>query len=224
MRRTIGGSAASLALTCATPWAAAQWSATVLHPPGSYYSVVAGVSATQQFGLWAPTTQSGSYPVIWSSGGLINLGPGTGNGGSLQCGTDNIQGGDYRGRAAIWYATPESRVDLDPGGTIISFVRGVCAQEQVGTRGSRAALWRGSPGSLVDLHPSWAYNSCAYGTDGVHQGGFTQTMGGPPYAALWSGNATSVVNINPAGALASTVRAVAPGQQVGWASFPFQTF
>jgi hypothetical protein len=68
----------------------------------------------------------------------------------------------------------------------------------------------------VDLTPAGAYESYAYATDGVHQGGDVTTENGTSgYAAMWSGTASSVINMTPPWATIGGISGMAPGQQVG---------
>jgi hypothetical protein len=196
-----------------------QWFATRLHPLGAYDTSLGGLSATRQFGLWQETAFSVQKPVIWSgAASFIDLAPGPTDWGALTGGSDALQFGDFRGRAAIWHGTPSSRVDLDPAGQFGSFVLGAAGSEQVGVRGSpqRATLWRGTAASMVDLHPAGALESGAHGTDGTRQGGYVHFN--TEHAALWSGTAASVVDLNPPGAGSSGIYGMVPGQQVGFAT------
>lgn len=89
---------------------------------------------------------------------------------------------------------------------------------QVGQANGQAALWSGNAASYVNLAPTGAYASVAFGTDGVHQVGYTQASAGsivPVRAVMWSGNASSMVDLTPAGYESALASAVQGGQQVG---------
>jgi hypothetical protein len=138
------------------------------------------------------------------------------------------QVGEIEGHAVLWRGTPESRVDLegvDQGSVALAARSGV----QVGTvvapsALNRAVLWTGAFGSRINLHPSGAYDSIAYATDGLRQGGTVRWVwNGAEHAALWSGTAASVVDLSPAGR-PSAVRGMAPGVQVGESFFQGQGY
>src|SRR4051794_23526244 len=75
--------AVPLAMCCAP--LLGQWTATRLHPSGSYSTSVNGVSASQQAGFWQATQSSLTKPVYWSgsSGSMVNLAPGASDLGEL---------------------------------------------------------------------------------------------------------------------------------------------
>jgi hypothetical protein len=218
----------SLLLTGLPAAALADWTVIPLHPAGAYATAVGGVTATQQVGFWQATSFSNSKPVIWSgtSGSMINLAPNPSDYGLLYGLSGSTQFGMFRGQAALWHGTPESRVSLHPSGAPSdsgSDVFGMSGSEQVGqyfTPGvGHAAVWHGTSASFVDLHPNGAFRSVAHATDGTLQGGDFQTEFGGTHAALWSGTAASMMDLNPPGAGGSTIYGMAVGQQVGFGIF-----
>lgn len=106
---------------------------------------------------------------------------------------------DQNQRAALWYGTPESFVDLTPpgfeGGQGQAY--GVAGGQQVGgaatrqTGGTRAMLWFGSAESYVDLG-----SGVAQDTNGRQQVGWIPTVGFDNHAAVWSGTPQSRLDLH----------------------------
>jgi len=199
----------------ACPAAAQQWIAVRLHPEGAYFSQVYAVAPGVQGGWFQG--QTGSKGVLWhgANTGWTSLA----DGGVVLGIWGGVQVGDVNGQASLWTGTAQSRVNLYPleAATALA-VRG---DMQAGTAivgNNHAALWRGTAASFVDLHPAGAWESIARATDGVLQGGFARWD--LRHATIWSGTPQSVVDLHPAGAGESEVWGMAPGIQVGWATFP----
>jgi hypothetical protein len=164
-------------------------------------------------------------PVIWNgtAASMINLLPELTDWGRLSSINGQFQGGQFRGKAAIWQGTPESRMILHPPGTPPtsgSAIAAMAGTQQVGSYGAggfgqqHAALWYGTPESFVDLHPSGAFLSSAGATDGSLQGGYVSLTGSGYQAALWAGTPESFINLTPGGF--GMVHGMVPGQQVGF--------
>jgi hypothetical protein len=118
------------------------------------------------------------------------------------------------GHAFLWELTPESAIDLHPGGNplyVHSEGAEIRGDQQVGSAGTglfqtyHAILWRGSAASAVDLNPEhlgFAY-SLAHDTNGRQQVGLATVNPGNPFdpnqfahAMLWSGTAASALDLH----------------------------
>jgi len=216
--------AISVAGFLASP-AAAQWSATIMHPSGAYASEIRALAPGQQAGGSVKPSFSEDYhaalwngPGPWTSlvlgGGVVGM-------------TVTQQVGAFGGRASLWSGTPASRVDLNPPGVAVAVAYGVSGNQQVGylnlAGNYNAAMWSGTAASYVSLHPSGATNSAAYATDGTRQWGFV--TGPTPEgirgtAGYWTGSASSFVSVNPGPAWNSAIQGVGGGQQVGYSLIP----
>ncbi|MFI4881662.1 MAG: GC-type dockerin domain-anchored protein [Phycisphaerales bacterium JB064] len=145
----------------ATLWRGDAGSAVELHPAGAGYSSIACTDGARHGGLvdasavlW--TGDTGAYTVLHSGRGMGSFVLAIH--GEYQAGA----AGDGRGHAALWQGTPESMVDLHPGGADHSLVRSIYTDgagpgEQGGElnptfSSSKAALWHGTAASYVDLH------------------------------------------------------------------------
>jgi len=202
--------------------AAAQWSATIMHPTGAYASEIRAVAPGQQAaGSLKPSPTEDYHAALWS-------GPGTwidlGLGGGIVGMSATQQVGSFAGRASLWSGTAASRMELFNG---VSIAYGIAGGQQVGyvsqAGNYAAAWWSGSAASYVNLHPSGATESVAYATDGMRQWGFVTAptpQGVQSTAGYWTGSASSFVSINPGPAWNSAVLGVGGGQQVGYSLIP----
>ncbi|HEX3601878.1 MAG TPA: hypothetical protein VHU84_17125, partial [Lacipirellulaceae bacterium] len=78
--------------------------------------------------------------------------------------------------AALWNATTNSLVSLNPGSDWHSSAFGASNDSQVGqgsgsAENDHALLWHGTAASFVDLNPAGFYTSEAYGVSGNNQVG-----------------------------------------------------
>ncbi len=220
------GRFAAFASTCAMGgFAQAQWSVVRLHAVAFNGSGLRAASDGWQGG-WAALNVD--KPVLWhaASGQWINLAPGLPDHGMVLGMHAGSQVGQFNGHASLWFGTPNTRIDLNPGWAQGSFATAVWGDEQVGyvygaSGPTRAALWHGSVLTYTDLHPEAAtLGSEATAVAAGQQGGWVQYPTGAKHAALWSGSAASFVDLNPPGAYDSLVSGMWPGQQVGSAYFP----
>jgi len=120
--------------------------------------------------------------------------------------------------AALWFGTPESRIDLALATSSALAVRGNMQTGWVQVQSTyHAAIWRGNAASFVDLHPLGASSSYTYATDGVLQGGvawYAIPNGTQSHAAIWNGTAQSYLDLSPGGRDAY-IHGMVPGVQVG---------
>lgn len=130
------------------------------------------------------------------------------------------------GRAAVWYGTAASRVELHPAqATMGSFLVATTGIEHVGdihignsfiVDNHHAGFW--PLGGFIDLNPTGATRSTARGISGGKQVGGAAIGVTPNYhAALWSGTAASFVDLHPAGATDSLAFGISGNQQAGHA-------
>ena len=215
-----------------------------LTPPGATTATAAGISGAQEVGSVGSGQASVSHAFMWNgdANSAVDLGLG-----SAVATSGGQQVGSANSHAALWSGTAESLVDLNPGVYTQSAATGIANGQQVGwatrqascieNKGAcgggngtytviRALLWTGSAASAVDLTPfNLGYGAGrAWGTDGTQQVGIGYRQIGPtaftgPWAVIWSGTYASAVNLNPNGASVSEARAIAGGQQVGYAIF-----
>lgn len=208
-----------------------QWTAVPLHPPGMSQSKALAAYGSRQGGLVTTSDPGGpGRAAVWegSAEGWLDLTPSwavvgliNGMDASSQVGQVSPTSGTFH--AAIWHGTPESAVNLHPGGGYwASEAKAVSGSMQVGiashtqTGRPHAALWHGTAASFVDLHPAGAEQSRALATDGVLQGGWATLPGGAiAEAVIWAGSAESVVDLTPPGVFEAKVFGMAPGVQVG---------
>ncbi len=205
----------------------AQWTETVLSPPGSISAKAFGAGGSQQVGYARLPDPNWQVAMLWSgsAGSWVNLNA-TDRGmlasqayattGSQQVG--QAQGSDYRYFACLWGGTADSYVNLSPNeGDSVAF--GVSRNHQVGQAsgdlGPVAALWSGTADSFVNLNPLGAMTSSAVGVFGEQEVGTVDFDGSGPHAALWNGTSSSFVDLQPGGATSSFARGVFDGQQVG---------
>lgn len=201
--------------------APAQWTMSILTPPGTSQPEARGVGDGQEAG-W--TVNGGAtHAVLWTGSAVswVDLNPvGStfsqcyGVGGGQQVGTSN-------NRASLWSGTAASWVNLTPAGAGGGIANGVGAGVQVGNVSiashPHASLWHGTAASWVDLNPAGITNSRCVATNGLQQVGYTSD--GIEHAALWSGTAASWIDLNPAGAIDSRATGVTAGGQAGYADF-----
>lgn len=220
---TVLGLALGPLLVC-TPAASAQWSATIMAPPGTYESEIWSLSPGVQGGMVAPTSTMLARAALWHGvpGAWIDFGPG----GTIYAMTPAQQVGIVNGLgAALWSGTPQSGVSLFPGlpGMNGSTAYALAGGQQVGKVSFsnatwHAALWYGTAGSFVDLNPPGAIQSIVNATDGTRQwgGANIQTASGvegrPGY---WTGTANSFVNLNPSPGWGGVILGVGGGQAAG---------
>jgi len=208
-----------------------QWQAVPLHPQEESQSKAFAAYGTRQGGLVTTSDPGGpGRAAVWegSAESWLDLTPSwavvgriNGMDGSSQVGQVSPTYGTFH--AALWRSTPESAVNLHPGGGYwASDAKAVVGNMQVGrashtaTGRSHAALWQGTAASFVDLHPAGAEQSHALATDGVLQGGWATLPGGArAEAVIWAGTAESVVDLTPPGVDEAKVFGMAPGVQVG---------
>jgi len=219
--------AAISAAGCFAAPAAAQWSATILHPPGAYSSSVQALAPGQQAGtVQLSSLASTGNAALWNgtAGSWSSLGQGFA---AIYGTTGAQQVGQFNGHASLWSGTPASRVDLHPSVAAGSVAYSVDATRQVGyafVGGEyHAALWSGSAASYVDLHPTGATNSLAYATDGARQWGgvdYPGPGGQISRGGYWTGTAASFTSLNPGPAWSSSIRAMGGGQQAGYTWIP----
>jgi hypothetical protein len=141
-----------------------------------------------------------------------------------------FQVGTLNGHASLWQGTPESRVDLNPAGSALSYARAIAGTRQFGfvypgstTAPARAAMWSGTAASYLDLNPPGAVTSYIIAAYGEQQGGNASfvSQGGPFRAGLWSGTAGSFVSLHPGSQFTdSFVGGMAEGEQVGAVATP----
>jgi hypothetical protein len=218
---------AGLLSAVGSPGAAlAQWTATVLTPPGASSSYVWAVSSTHQYGA-ANGSPAGLAPGYWSgsAGTWTSLVPPE-IGGEVRGAAGDQLAGWANGRAAVWNGPSHTLVDLNPTGYAASSVHATTGTWQAGGAATalvasppRAFAWRGSAASAVLLHPAVAYSSDAAAADRDYQGGWVTYPGpfgpGPEHAAVWRGTAQSFIDLNPPGAIGSQIRGMFGGQSVG---------
>lgn len=213
-----------------------------LTPAGANTATASGLAGGQEVGTVGLGQPSVNHAFIWNGGtnSVVDLGVGSAlaTNGSQQVGSANSH-------AALWSGTPGSLVDLNPGIYEQSAATSIANGQQVGwatrrapcveNKGAcgggngtysviRAYLWTGTAASGIDLTPfNLGYEAGrAWGTDGTQQVGFGYDQVGPsafsgPYAVVWSGTYQSAVSLNPSGSASSEAKAVAGGQQVGYA-------
>lgn len=178
-----------------------------------------------------------SRATIWAWPGFtpIDLHPSNSwTSSTLMGGTDYQQVGYvYRSiwpgpRAALWYGSAASYVNLNPSWALHSIAYAASGTQQAGSATAtvpffqvRAGFWSGTAASFVDLHPGVlhpeAISSQAYAMAGNQQGGMVN-YNGVAQAALWSGTPASYRNLHPVGLLEhSEILGMTPNQQVGYA-------
>jgi hypothetical protein len=188
--------------------ASAQYSVTLLHPPGSIASRASAMNnGPFQAGTVDVTPGGVSHASVWNltTASWIDLNPAGALFSEAYAAYGNIQGGsavvDGVQQASIWNGTAASWTSLHPSGATSSQVLGIHGPRQVGwTRVAgvqRAALWSGSAASRVDLNPAGSTRSIAYGATITQQAGAAQ-IGGVLRAGMWTGTAASWVNLHPA--------------------------
>ncbi len=219
-------------LPVSSAWAQYTWKAIRLHVEGATHSECYADFGPYQGGYVKYSGQPGRA-AVWKhdANTWLDLTPDWSGLGIIYGMDDSGQAGqvgpaDYTYHAALWRGTPESAVDLNPGGQYFgSSAYAIRGDQQVGyafhaSNGlQHAALWRGTPESFVDLHPpgggQWSWSE-AHATDGEYQGGRFVPASGGIHAVIWNGTAASYVDLHPQGATASAIRGMAPGVQVGY--------
>ncbi|MDQ3818796.1 MAG: hypothetical protein M3362_14110 [Acidobacteriota bacterium] len=219
-----------------------------LTPAGATTAQATGISATGQVGYagFPSPTSPGvieNHAMLWfgNAASMADLGVG-----AIYEAADGQQVGTAFNHAALWSGSANSFVDLNPANWQSSIAYGVAGGQQVGQATTTTPcgekkgacpsggsisfhpfMWTGSAQSAVDVTP-FALGFGAggmLGTDGVQQVGYVQqSFGfnafGAQYAVLWTGTPDSAINLNPANSLESQAKAVAHGQQVGYAYSP----
>ncbi len=222
---TQGGVSLGAGWDRATLWRGTAGSAAVIQAENSF---LYGIAGSDKVGIHA------EHATLWQgqANTLIDLHPA----GALASGAYSLaadtQGGQvvfsgpFGHRAALWYGSTDSFVDLTPpnseGG-----VAAVDSEAQAGgftPQGGavHAALWHGTADSVVDLHPAGAYASAAQAISNGMQGGYVQfEQNGPRHAALWSATAESFFDLTPAGGptIGGAVYGMDGNIQVGGAGF-----
>ena len=207
--------------------AAAQWTATVVHPTGATYSECLRMRDGQQVG-WAMFGNAGDA-MLWTgtAASAVNLAPS----GSFASRARNVQNGRQVGyvtpvsaaHAGYWLGSAGSWVDLNPVNATESMAFDVEGNVMVGEARinnlTRAGLWDLGTGSFTSFHvvpPTGPAptSSTIYATDGLQHGG-GEVIGGSQHAFLWGATPASWVDLHPAAASASFVLDVHAGQQVG---------
>ena len=174
----------------------AQYTVTLLQPPGFTASEAHGIAGGKEIG-WG-TIGGSQHALTWSgtAASFLDLNP-TGasqsflNGifGTKEIGYATIAGADH---SMLWTGTAASAVDL------------------------HALLWTGSAGSAIDLHPLSGFTSTqAFATNGTNQLGFGTTTLGRNHGLLWSGTAASMVDLNPGGFTETYAAGISSTNQVG---------
>lgn len=198
----------------------ANWTSTVLHPPGSAQSAAIGGSGGTAYGF---VEVAGSFrATYWSGPGFnpINLNQAGWEGSAAYAGDGTRQFGqrympNFGSRAGFWTGTADSWVDLQPAGFDMGAVVAFGGGKFGGFLGNaNAAVWH-SPNAndYTLLTPAGATTSWLYAMQGDQQGGEVDGK-----AALWQGTAGSAVYLNPTGATSSEVRAIDGNTQAGSAN------
>ncbi len=206
--------------------ASAQWSVTLLHPPGVTASEAHAVDGAQQGGFVTSASGAGNAS-LWSgsSASWLNLHPSGADESFIYRVSDGQQVGDTflnsQRRASLWSGSAGSWIDLSPAGTFRSIALGVWNGQQVGNArvGLRdhASLWTGTAASWVDLNPTSADSSTAYAIHaGVQVGSAIES--GVLHAGLWTGTPMSWTPLHPGIGVATGSEAldVHSGSQVGY--------
>jgi len=213
--------------------ASAQWTVTVLEPPGATYSEADRVRDGQIVG-WV-NYGNGAEAALWtaaSAASYVNLHPG-----STLSQAKNVQAGRQVGHnypastahAGYWTGTAGSFVDLNPAGASNSSAYDIEGDQMAGEARfgtlTQAGIWSVASGQWTSLHPVGtsppAAASSIHATDGFQQVGTAGFGGSTVHAFLWSGNETSWVDLHPGAAASSNALDVHAGQQVGIAVFGF---
>ena len=219
---------------------AAQYSVTILHPPGAAASSGEAISSTGQGGFVRPTSGDAIHAAIWSgtAGSVVDLHQASWTDGSIVTGVAGAASVGYslsttgNERALLWTGpSAASAVALHPAsGYNSTFALGTSGNVQVGyglesaIGYERALMWNGSAGSVVELHPqNVAGNSIAFGAFGNYQVGYLEdfsvpVVNGYEHASLWQGSAASRVDLHPTSNAYETsiAYAVDATSQGGW--------
>jgi hypothetical protein len=195
----------------ATMWRGSASSFVSLHPAGFAQSWANCTTGIEHGGYAKVSTASTdpTHAMLWlgNAMGAIDLAP-YGQTSVVNGCAPGVQVGTVGNRAAIWFGSAASYVDLHPRfGFTSSVANGVTAEQTVGWGdGWRALLWTDTDNlNVINLHPAGATSSYAWATSGSQQVGFADystTTGSTRLAMLWSGSPQSAVYLHqflPAG-------------------------
>ncbi|MEM6331810.1 MAG: hypothetical protein AAF823_00525 [Planctomycetota bacterium] len=135
-----------------------------------------------------------------------------------------VPAGETDSRAALWYGSASSYVDITPEGYFDAEVRDMSGGVQVGWAVSendgseRAMMWRGSADTAYELHPPFYGYSFAEATDGKQVVGSGRSFAVDERgstALLWDAGNAFATRLHPEGFRDSFALAVAGGVQVG---------
>jgi PEP-CTERM motif len=211
----------------------AQWTPTILSSSGYSNVGAGGISSAGAAGYGV--IDNSQHALFWRAGSTspIDLNP---QGyiycvarfcvGDNQFGDGFGQFGDdqtYRTDALMWSGSPESFVDLHPGGAWTDSNFQAASRNSrvgIGYRGdapeARAMLWLGTSNSVIDLTPTAAYRGLALGTTDDTQVGSVQYTHFIEHATLWHGSRESSIDLNPGRARQSIAYGAYGNRQVGY--------
>lgn len=208
----------------------AQYTVTIINPPGATYSMAMDANAGKQGGfagsglptargvVWSGTAASAVdlHPNGWSTSRVYGVF------GGQQAGTGAGSATGHAFHALLWSGAAGTVLDLHPGGFQTSYCYDLDEYYQVGggmnNNGEvHALLWSGTATSVVDLHPSGYSESIAFAAAGGRQAGFA-TLGGQDHAMLWDGLTDTYTDLNPLGVTTSVANGMDTRYQVGFAN------
>jgi hypothetical protein len=212
--------AAALACSSAAALARAQWTVTLMHPPGAAQSAILGFGSGQPTGYIQ--VGSATRAALWQELGpsVIDLDPGLGAPSLASGAGGGQQVGATANAASLWLGSAQTWINLAPTSAYASSAAATDGVHQVGWTTTaadeprHAAIWNGTSQSWIDLNPDGSLFSIASAVDGDEQGGMS-FIDGVYRASLWHGSAHSWINLNPPGAHHSSVAGIDAGQQVG---------
>lgn len=212
-----------------SPFAAAQWTITVLHPYAvSPYGDSTGTAAygNKQGGQGPDGANSGAM-WLGTAESYVNLRPSETLGYSyVSAMNESHQGGvvkvlvegSLQEQAALWNGSGASYINMNPNGAMSSGIAAMSSSQQGGHAKFgevvQAGIWSGTPESWVSLHPSGAEHSRISAMNETQQGG-SAWFGGVIGATLWSGTADSWTSLHPAVASSSRVQGMSASRQGG---------
>jgi hypothetical protein len=214
------------------PAAAQPWVAVDLHPASLRESQLQEIQYPRQVGYGDRADNGHAQGGIWhgSSGSWVPVTDPGAQGYIFGIDGETLVG-YQEGHAMIWVGPDHVPIDLHPGASSEAVNSGALKTRrnvQAGAIGIafdvyHAGYWRGTAASFIDLHPTGAVTSSAAATDGLWVGGRTGFPGFGEHAYIWNTLSSVSVDLNPAGATSSHILGMAPGVQVGDASFGLPT-
>ncbi len=208
---------------CAT----AQWSCTVINPPGATGSRGENFGDGSELGY--AVFGGADHAGIWSgpANSWTDLNP---PGAAYSLASREVAGVivgtvswySNSAHAAIWNGAANPPIDLNPAGMAgsqaFAMSQGVECGYVFDGKSVRACTWTGTASSCTVLEPTGTQSYAFDILNGVEAGALALSVGQPFHAVLWSGSTGSYVDLEPAAANGSEALSLDGQQECGYAT------